>query len=78
MGAWDGLGNAAIGQAGAILGMIGQNERARKQHNRQKELMGIQFQNQGKLNQQGSDLQYDMWKKTNAPAQVGILKEAGS
>jgi hypothetical protein len=57
--------------------MIGQDARATKQHNRQKELMGVQFQNQGKLNKQGSDLQFDMWKKTNAPAQVGMLKEAG-
>lgn len=67
----------AISAGGTILGMIGQEQRAKKQHNRQKELMGVQFDNQSKLNKQGSDLQYDMWKKTNAPAQVGMLKEAG-
>jgi hypothetical protein len=51
MGAWDGLGTAA---AGTVLGMIGQNARADKAQNRQKELMGVQFQNQQKLNQHRS------------------------
>ena len=70
---WD----QGIAAGSTILGMIGQNARAKTQHGRQKELMGVQFNNQSKLNKQGSDLQYDMWKKTNAPAQVGMLKEAG-
>jgi len=70
---WD----QGIAAGGTILGMIGQNVRATKQHSRQKELMGVQFDNQSKLNKQGNDLQYDMWKKTNAPAQVGMLKDAG-
>lgn len=36
-----------------------------------------QFRNQQALNQQGADLQYDMWKKTNYPAQMEMLREAG-
>lgn len=59
--------------AGGILGMIGANN----QHKRQKELMGIQHRNQQALNIQGSELQYDMWKKTNYPAQMKMLQEAG-
>ena len=57
----------ALGAAGGLLGMIGQNSRAKKQHNRQKELMGIQFQNQQQLNQQGHELQKKMWEDTNYP-----------
>ena len=45
-GAWSGIGSAAVGAAGGILGMIGQGKRARKAHNRNKELMGMQFANQ--------------------------------
>jgi hypothetical protein len=39
--------------------------------------MGIQFGHQTALNQQGHDLQMDMWKKTNYPAQVKMLEQAG-
>lgn len=69
--------SGAVGAAGGILGMIGQNARAKKQHNRQKELMGIQFQNQQQLNQQGHNLQKQMWEETNYPAQMKMMKEAG-
>ena len=66
----------ALGAAGGLLGMIGQNSRAKKQHNRQKELMGIQFQNQQQLNQQGHELQKKMWEDTNYPAQMKMMQEA--
>lgn len=42
-----------------------------------KELMGIQNNYQRGLNVQGHNLQYDMWKKTNYPAQIEMMKEAG-
>ena len=74
---WSKIGSAAVGGATGLLGMIGQNKRAEKQHNRQKELMGIQFDNQKLLNQQGHELQMELWKNTNHPAQVKMLQEAG-
>lgn len=59
------------------LGMLGQAGRARKQHERQKELMGIQLKNQQELNKQGNELQFDLWNKTNYGAQVKHMNEAG-
>jgi hypothetical protein len=73
----NGIAAAGIGAAGGLLGMIGQGKRAKKQHNRQKELMGIQFENQQALNKQGHDLQMQMWKDTGYEAQMRMMKEAG-
>jgi len=70
-------GGAVGGVAGGVLGMIGQNKRAKKQHNRQKELMGIQFGNQQELNKQGQKLQMKTWKDTGYGAQMEMMKEAG-
>ena len=67
----------AIGLGSGLIGMLGQNRRERRAMENQETLMGIQSRNQMRLNQQGADLQYDMWKKTNYPAQVEMLKEAG-
>lgn len=64
------LGGAVLG---AGLGMLGN----KKQHSNQKELMDKQYQNQRELNQQGNDLAYDMWKKTNYAAQKEQMQEAG-
>ena len=63
--------------AGSALGMIGQNKRAKKQHNRQKELMGIQLKNQQELNKQGQALQMKTWQDTGYGAQMEMMKEAG-
>ena len=73
----NGIAAAGVGVAGGLLGMIGQGKRARKQHNRQKELMGIQFDNQQALNKQGHDLQMQMWKDTGYEAQMKMMKDAG-
>jgi hypothetical protein len=62
---------------GTGLGMLAQNSRAKKQHNRQKELMGLQLGNQKSLNKQGHELQMDMWNKTNYGAQKDHMLEAG-
>lgn len=62
------------------LGLMGigvQQFRQGQQHNRQKELMDVQFKNQQRLNQQGHDLQMKMWRETNYPAQMDMLREAG-
>ncbi len=68
---------AAISAASGALGMIGQRRREKRAMNNQRELMGVQYNNQRLLNQQGHELQMDAWKKTNYPAQVGMMKEAG-
>jgi len=65
------------GIGGAVLGMMGGMYGATNQHRRQKALMGTQYQHQRMLNQQGHELQHEMWKKTNYPAQVRMMKEAG-
>lgn len=77
MSIWDGAASAGIGATTAMLSMIGQRKREDRAMENQKELMGLQFGHQQKLNKQGSDLQYQMWKKTNFPAQVAMLEEAG-
>lgn len=75
------LGAAAI-QAGAQVGgglltMIGQRKREERAMQNQEKLMGLQFSNQMKLNEQGQKIQLDTWEKTNYPAQMKMLQEAG-
>ena len=67
---WGGLAGAGLSMLGGFIG-------AGSQHRRQRELMGMQYQNQRLLNQQGHDLQMDMWNKTNYKAQVEHMKKAG-
>ena len=57
--------------------MIGQGKRAKKAHNRNKELMGMQFANQQALNKQGQELQMKTWNDTGYGAQMKMMKEAG-
>lgn len=68
-----GLGQVAGAVGGGIMGAIGANS----QHRRQKELMDKQFNNQSRLNQQGHQMQKDMWEFTNYPNQVKMMLEAG-
>ncbi len=68
---------AAAGMAGTLFGLGLQDKRQKGQNAENRNLMGIQYRNQRNLNQQGSDLQYKMWEKTNYPAQMKMLKEAG-
>ena len=77
MGVWDGIGAAGAGLVGGALGMIGQGKRAKKQHNRQKELMGIQLGNQQTLNKQGQELQMKTWRETGYEEQMKMMKDAG-
>ena len=75
------VGAAAI-QAGAQVGgglltMMGQRKREERAMQNQQKLMGLQFSNQKKLNEQGQRLQMDTWEKTNYPAQMKMLKDAG-
>ncbi len=72
-GDWNTIANTVNTGAAAIA----QSGRGKKAHERSKELMGIQMENQMNLNRQGSELQRQMWENTNAPAQMKMLKEAG-
>ena len=68
-----GIGPAGLGMLQGAFNMLG----AGQQHRRQRELMDIQYQNQRNLNQQGHQLQMDMWNRTNYGAQVEHMKKAG-
>jgi hypothetical protein len=58
---------------GGMFGMISENRaNSRDRANAQQ-----QYENQRKLNQQGHDLQMDMWNKTNYKAQLEHMKSAG-
>ena len=75
------VGAAAI-QAGAQVGgglltMIGQRKREERAMQNQEKLMGLQLRNQMQLNQQGQKIQQETWEKTNYPAQMKMLKDAG-
>lgn len=65
----------------SLLGMVAdgvqghQNER--RNYRNEREMMQKQYGNQRMLNQQGHDLQMDMWNKTNYGAQIGHMKDAG-
>jgi hypothetical protein len=70
-------GATAIGagvQAGGMMAGAGQ---ARRQYHRQKKLNVQQYGHQRMLNQQGHDLQMDMWNKTNYKAQLEHMRAAG-
>ena len=68
---------AAAPAVNSALGLIGQRGREIRSMSNQQKLMNLQVQNQMKLDKYGQDLQLDTWKKTNYPAQVEMLKEAG-
>ena len=71
-------GTAAAGQIGSgFLGLIGQKKREKRAMANTRELMGIQFKNQKELDIHGQQLQLETWEKTNYPAQMAMLKEAG-
>lgn len=75
------IGAAAIGAGGqvasGVLGMIGQKKREKRAMKNQLKLMDVQFQNQKQLDKYGQELQMETWEKTNYPAQIAMLKDAG-
>ena len=71
------LAAAGIGAASGLIGMIGQKKREKRAMANQMSLMDKQQAGQEYLNRQEHELQYEMWKKTNYPAQVAMMEEAG-
>jgi hypothetical protein len=63
--------------AGLGIGMLGGEVGSKRNYKYNKKLMAIQLENQQALNQQGHDLQMDMWNKTNYGAQIGHMRNAG-
>ena len=62
---------------GGLLTMIGQRKREERAMQNQEKLMGLQLRNQMQLNEQGQRIQQETWEKTNYPAQMKMLKDAG-
>jgi hypothetical protein len=71
---WGKVGTSA---ASGVLGMIGGHLSERRNYRNNRKLMELQYNNQRQLNQQGHDLQFDMWNKTNYGAQKRHMMEAG-
>lgn len=66
-------GNAA----GAVIGFIGDQYTAGENKRFAQQQGKVQYKRQRELNQQGADLAYDMWKKTNYSAQMMEADKAG-
>ncbi|WNK14245.1 MAG: DNA pilot protein [Microvirus sp.] len=84
----DFISNLGLQTASNIVGTGINQLTAKQQFERQKKLMEIQNQNQQKymsmqqqnqmeLNKQGQEIQLDTWEKTNYPAQMAMIKQAG-
>ena len=75
------LDNIASGGAtaaiGTGLGLITQKIADKRQLKQQEKLNELQIKGNKELAKYGNELQYEMWQKTNYPAQVEMLKEAG-
>lgn len=69
--------NAGLGIGTGIIQGIGQRRREKRAMKNQMALMNYQTQNQKALNEQGHELQMQAWEKTNYPAQMKMLREAG-
>ena len=74
---WEGIAGAIQEGVYNNLSMLYNDLSAQRSNKWQKQLMDIQFRNQKSLDKYGNELQYEMWEKTNYPAQVAMLKEAG-
>ena len=70
--------NTGVGSGVSELwGMIGGHGQERRGYRNNRNLMQFQYENQRRLNEQGRDIQMDIWNKTNAAAQVQHYKDAG-
>ncbi len=67
----------AAGAVNSAAGIAAQSSAGKKTFERNKQMMGIQFENQQKLNEQGQRLGLETWEATSYPAQMKLMKEAG-
>lgn len=66
-----------LGAVTAGINAASQRRREKNSMKNQMALMKEQMYNQQQLNQQGADLQFQQWQKTNYPAQMEMMKKAG-
>ena len=66
-----------MGLLGMIAGGIAGRVETNRANKTEKGMAEQQYQNQRKLNQQGQELQMDMWNKTNYGAQLKHMQDAG-
>lgn len=66
-----------MGLLGMIAGGIAGRAETNRANKTEKGMAEQQYQNQRRLNQQGADLQMDMWNKTNYGAQLKHMQDAG-
>lgn len=69
--------NTAIQGINSAAGIAAQSAAGKKTYERNKKMMGIQFENQQALNRQGQELGVKSWKETSYPAQMAMMREAG-
>ena len=62
---------------GKLMGVALGRAETKRGNATERGFMEQQYQNQRSLNQQGHDLQMDMWNKTNYGAQLQHMKDAG-
>ncbi len=77
MSGWAAAAQAASGLGSSLIANAGNKKRQERGFRQERALMGIQTTHQKELNRQGKDLQLEMWKDTNYPAQMEMLREAG-
>jgi hypothetical protein len=68
---------AGIGAGVSMIGMGVQNQWHKRQNKWNRKAQRKQYDYQRALNEQGHDLQYEMWQKTNYPAQLEMMRKAG-
>ena len=74
---WGNLGNTFLGMLPGIGGIIGGHQNERRDYRNRRNLTRQEYEYQRRLARYGADLQYEMWQKTNYPAQIEMLKAAG-
>lgn len=66
-----------LGAGAAALQNRWNKQAEKRQYERNVKMMGIQTDNQMRLNRQGADLSYENWQRTSYPAQLAMMKAAG-
>lgn len=78
MPGWEQLGMQAAGQGlSAGLGLLLQGQQDRRQLRQQEKLQNLQIKGDKQLTDYNFMKQMEMWRNTNYPAQMAMLKQAG-
>lgn len=75
--AWGAVAQAASSIGGQLIANAGNARQNRKNRQHARQMMDIQHLHQRDLNEQGRQIQLQMWKDTNYPAQMEQMKLAG-